>query len=623
MKSIRKALITGLLLAGLIPFAGSAWAYSSGRFTTPESGGPFPGEQVCTRCHAGSDANSGDGTVDLLIGGASASDFSYTPGETVSLILNFTDANAARSGFQLTVRSGDGCGQPGSLAAGSGDNGATVQVREGTCGTGSIQWATHRRPTTGTSATWDVAWTAPAESAGTVTIAFAVNGANGNGARTGDSIYTYTATIEPAAATAPAPVISDSGVVLADLFSETTTGAPNALAAVLGSGFSEAAAPISGTVDDSGRVSTILDETCVEVNQHRAPLVQVGSDEITFQIPADTGLGAASVKVIRGCDTDDETSSNSAQFQVAAVKPVFFLFSDSPPGIAALHVDLSLVAAADAVTGRVTRPALPGEVVTFFGTGFGPTEPPLDTGEIAVQPQSLETSDLRPMIGELEVTADDILYAGAAPNFAGLYQLSLKIPDATSAGSHAFSVMLDGVTSAAGPMLEIGEPAAAEAMMCAVATVLQVGESCEVAVGEATVEFNVNESGQGCIVADMETTCGDTTVSAGGGEAAKNDDGSWTISKLPDPPAPMESEPQECTAGLVVNPGESCAATISGITGVLEVAEDGGACVTVSTLAAPLCGDTMVSILATFGAEVEMNDDLSWTVKTLPPAPAP
>ena len=428
MKSIRKALISGLLLAGLIPFTGSAWAYNSGRFTSSNTGGPFPGEQVCTRCHVGSDANSGDGTVELLIGDAAASEFSYTPGETVSLILNFTDANASRSGFQLTVRSGDGCGQPGSVAAGSGDNGSTVQVREGTCGTGTIQWATHRRVTTGTSATWDIDWTAPAESAGTVTIAVAVNGANGNGARTGDSIYTYTATIEPAAATAPAPVISDSGVVLADLFSETTTGAPNALAAVLGSGFSEAAAPISGTVDDSGKVSTVLDGTCVEVNQHRAPLVQIASDEITFQIPADTGLGAASVKVIRGCDTDDETSSNSAQFQVAAVKPVFFLFSDSSPGIAALHLDLSLVAAADAVSGRVTRPALPGEVVTFFGTGFGPTVPTLDTGEIAVQPQSLETSDLRPMIGELEVAADDILYAGAAPNFAGLYQLSLKIP---------------------------------------------------------------------------------------------------------------------------------------------------------------------------------------------------
>ena len=86
----------------------------------------------------------------------------------------------------------------------------------------------------------------------------------------------------------------------------------------------------------------------------------------------------------------------------------------------------------------------------------------------------------------------------------------------------------------------------------------------------------------------------------------------------------MESEPQECTAGLVVNPGESCAATISGITGVLEVADDGlgTACVTTST-GVELCGATMVAILATFGAEVEMNDDLSWTVKTVPPAPEP
>ena len=81
MMAARKAFITGLLLAGLIPFAGSAWAYSTGRFTTGETGGDFPGERDCSRCHTGTSTSiPAGGTVSLTIGGSAPSEVSYTPG---------------------------------------------------------------------------------------------------------------------------------------------------------------------------------------------------------------------------------------------------------------------------------------------------------------------------------------------------------------------------------------------------------------------------------------------------------------------------------------------------------------------------------------------------------------
>jgi len=42
---------------------------------------------------------------------------------------------------------------------------------------------------------WEVDWTAPAESAGDITFYLSINDANGNGSRTGDDIYTISKTL--------------------------------------------------------------------------------------------------------------------------------------------------------------------------------------------------------------------------------------------------------------------------------------------------------------------------------------------------------------------------------------------------------------------------------------------
>ena len=548
MNTVRFPLVAGLLVAGMLGLAQVSSAYSSRALSTPETGGPFPGEQVCARCHQGSEVNSGSGSLQLLVGEVSASDYMYTPGQTVTLIVQFTDATVARSGFQLTARSGDGCGQPGTLADTGATPAGTIRVQEATCGTGgTVQLAGHRRPEVGTTATWQVNWTPPDESVGPVTVAVAVNGTNGNGARTGDKIYTSQAILQPVSAQAPPPAISENGVVLGDRASMTTTMAPGAIAVASGSDFSKDGSTVPGTVDASGLVSTMLAGTCIEVNQQFAPLIRLANAEVIFQVPFESGLGAGSVQVVRDCGEAGEQRSNSASVTVEAVKPVFYLFSEASAGIAGLHTDLALVGPADAVEGVESRPALPGDIVTVFGTGFGPTSPALATGAIAIAPASLATTDVRPMIGQMEVAAADLLYAGAAPNFAGLYQMSFRVPENTPAGQHAFSVMLNGVASAAGPKLEIGapEPPAPpttpgedETPMCVVDLVVMPGEKCSATIAGFAATFEVKEDGDACAAAGVLSFCHSegnlkSTLLLFGADAEENDDGSWTITKLP------------------------------------------------------------------------------------------
>lgn len=536
MDGMRSTVRACVALVCFLGVAGIASATSAGgpRFT---SGGPFPGEASCTRCHQGV-PNSGSGTLELLAGDVLASEFLYTPGETVSLVVRLSDESAARIGFQLTARSGDGCGQPGSLAVGTSAAGSLVKTVEADCATPGtkIQYATHRRPANGSSADFEVAWTAPTESVGPVTIAVAANGANGDLSPGNDAIYTMQVTVLPAMAPSGPPTISESGVILADLFSKIGVGAPNAIAAAQGTDFAASGSDSSAVVDFTGRVTTNLNGTCVEVNQERAPVFHVLAEQVNFQVPAGTGLGPATVQVIRGCDAPEEARSNLAPFEIAAVQPVFFLWSEDPP-VAALHQDWSLVAPADSIPDRESRPAIAGDLITLLGTGFGPVTPPLSSGELAIHPRALASDQLRPLIGEFELTEESIVYAGAAPGFAGLYQLDLLVPDTIPEGAHAFGVLLDGVQSAAGPMLEIAL-ADTGPQDCAVDLVLQPGDTCQTTILGIDAVFAVDDTGRACASAESVSIefCGEDSlpaIEAFGAAVVKNDNGSWTITKLP------------------------------------------------------------------------------------------
>ena len=539
------------------------------------SGGPFPGETNCTRCHAG-EVNSGPGTLSLTVGGVAASGESaaetltYTPGETIALIVSFEDTTKFRVGFQLTARSGDGCGQPGSLAAASSDDGMGISSGSGTCGPASsqVQWVTHQSPRNGSSATFAVDWTAPAEDVGPVTIAIAANGADGSQDSRNDNIYTLQAVLQPHAAAPAAPVISDGGVTsLGDSETPLTTGAPGGIAVISGTGFAAMGEGTLGSVGADGALATNAGGVCVEVNQVRAPVLYADATSVFVQIPAETALGPAAVQVTGNCegapDGPQEVLSNVAMFEIASVQPVLLQVSESVQGAVAVHEDFSLVAsepetpaatemqatpattegdAQEDSSGPGMSPAVPGDVVTFFGTGFGSADPALASGEIPALSHVLAAESVQLMLGETMIPDDHIVFAGATPDVVGLYQLSAKIPDAMPAGDFAVSLMVDMQSSPVGPMINIGVPAATDdGVACTADLVLSVGESCSGSVNvfgtDYTGVFEVQET-QACVtVSELPPFCGEETLNPLNLDlliAEKQTDGTWKITKFGD-----------------------------------------------------------------------------------------
>ena len=131
----------------------------------------------CTNCHAPGPANSVDGWITSNI-----PEEGYTPGSTYTITATGIHDGVVKFGFELTAENSDSkvgaysITEPGRTQL-TGANTAVTHTSGGTTPAGNTN-------------TWSVDWTAPADGAGDITFYAAFNAANGNGANTGDVIYT-------------------------------------------------------------------------------------------------------------------------------------------------------------------------------------------------------------------------------------------------------------------------------------------------------------------------------------------------------------------------------------------------------------------------------------------------
>ena len=186
---------------------------------------------------------------------------------------------------------------------------------------------------------------------------------------------------------APLPSISAGGVVLASGTPLVNRISPNALISVFGRYFApEGTRALTPELNAAGGVAGNLAGVCLEIAGERVPLFAVFPHQINAQAPHGLTPGTALLDVVRGCGTPGERRGPKESVAVDPVSPAFFNFASNPDGrnpVVALHGGgPALAGPPGAVAGAVLTPAAPGEIVTLFGTGFGPTEPALEAGRI-------------------------------------------------------------------------------------------------------------------------------------------------------------------------------------------------------------------------------------------------
>jgi uncharacterized protein (TIGR03437 family) len=180
------------------------------------------------------------------------------------------------------------------------------------------------------------------------------------------------------------------------------------------------------------------------------PILYVQFDQINAQLPAFTGTGPVTLKVILNPGAPNELSGDVATLNsLQAFAPAFLLFSNS--NIAAQFAGTAEVVGRPSVIPGA-RPARPGEIVTLYGTGFGETTPPVTAGQLATSAARV-TAPVTLTIGGTTVVPD---YVGLSPgSISGLYQLNVKIPESTPPGDVSVRALIGGVESPAGATVPV------------------------------------------------------------------------------------------------------------------------------------------------------------------------
>jgi uncharacterized protein (TIGR03437 family) len=186
---------------------------------------------------------------------------------------------------------------------------------------------------------------------------------------------------------------------------------------------------------------------CVNVGGQRAAMLDVYPTQINAQVPAVTGSNV-SVSVLTNCGTPVQTASVPQTVAVTAASPEFLYFQGNANGmnpVVLVNATTGALVGPSNILNGILTPAHVGDVLTTYGTGFGPLTPPVATGQF---PQSIASAvgPVSVTIGGVLLDSTDILYAGAAPTQI-IDQLNFRVPAGVAAGNQPMIITIAGVSS--------------------------------------------------------------------------------------------------------------------------------------------------------------------------------
>ena len=425
-----------------------------------ESAMPSLGYTGAPADHSGQNCSTCHGSFGAAVQNSSALTVTigdYNPYLPQMIRIVVEDPMATIFGFQMTIREvSDETQSAGTFAPSS----SNVQVvcddgsRFGSAApcTTARQFAEQsgpQRTSAGTGMEFDVQWTPPAQEVGKLHVYVAAVAGNGDGTPSGDRVYTFTGTISNVGACSLTRQPTVQTVVNAASFQAPFS--PNELVSIFGTNFQTSGVTRTAGLGDFVNGGFPTELSCISVQATGPgiaqpvllPIVYVQEGLINAQMPAFTGTGMVTLKVVANPGISTERDSDPATFttQLQPFAPAFFLFPNSTSIAAQFAGTANIVANPSVVAGA--RPALPGDFVTLYGTGFGDTNPSFGPGQLATGTPRL-TTPITVTIGNFTLTPAQVQYAGLSPgSISGLYQINVQIPTSTPNGDIPVTILID------------------------------------------------------------------------------------------------------------------------------------------------------------------------------------
>lgn len=238
-----------------------------------------------------------------------------------------------------------------------------------------------------------------------------------------------------AIAGAQTPVVQDGGVLNAASFVASQPIAAGSLVSIFGS---ELAAGLQ--VADSIPLSTTMGNVSVTFNDVPAPILFVSQSQINAQVPWEVQTASARVVVKRG-----DALSAARQAVMGPFSPgIFSTQFGTGQAIAINSATGLLAAAAGAIPGLTTEPVRPGGVIIVYANGLGAVTPAPKTGSSSTD--ALRNTNTMPevLIGG---KAAQVAFSGLAPQFVGVNQLNIVIPDGVTGDTLPLQLRVGGITT--------------------------------------------------------------------------------------------------------------------------------------------------------------------------------
>jgi uncharacterized protein (TIGR03437 family) len=220
--------------------------------------------------------------------------------------------------------------------------------------------------------------------------------------------------------------------------------APNKLVTLPGAGLAASGATVAPPLAAS------LGGVQVNIQGIAAKIAAVGLDSVTVIVPAGATPDPAAVVQV---NVDNETPFEGARAATVSASAPEFL-----PGPPLQFYSGLMLAAHQDWSGLISEqgPARPGEVVHAYAVGLGPTNPAVGYGEAAPSQEPFARLAIPLLCNSYSQTrfpvTVEILFAGLAPGFAGVYQVDWRVP-AEAAGFFSIGCTLgDGGANFGGGM---------------------------------------------------------------------------------------------------------------------------------------------------------------------------
>ncbi len=196
----------------------------------------------------------------------------------------------------------------------------------------------------------------------------------------------------------------------------------------------------AGSDFNGANAPTSLSGTTVTVGGLNAFIDYISPSQVNAQVPQSVLSGAQQVVATTAEGASTAYSINVAATEPGLLAPASFVVNGKQNIVALFEDGVTYALPPGAIPGLASQRATPGETITIYGVGFGPVIPNIPAGQIVQQSNTLADSFQVSFGGSPAVLS----YSGLAPNFVGLYQFNIVVPNVAASDTVPLTFTLNG-----------------------------------------------------------------------------------------------------------------------------------------------------------------------------------